>query len=96
MSLRRKTNDGAVLRRDNGNTQWGNSLDSQTKIDEFVEAAESDFKDLSSTCRANRDLLCKVMGFAGFTQLPTEWWHFSYGDQIWAIENNTYAKYGLI
>ena len=74
----------------------GIELEMGTKIDEFVEASASNFNNLSSTCRANRALLVKVMSDAGFTQLPTEWWHFSYGDQIWAIENNSDAKYGLI
>lgn len=32
----------------------------------------------------NRLLLREVMCRAGFRQLPHEWWHFSYGDQIWA------------
>ena len=77
-------------------------LDMGTKIDEFVEAAQSDFDGLNSTCRENRDLLFEVMSFAGFTQLPTEWWHFSYGDQIWAVDEadktslHVEAKYGLI
>ena len=74
----------------------GLELDMGTKIDEFVESTRSDFKDLNSTCRDNRALLLDVMSFAGFTQLPTEWWHFSFGDQIWALENNSDAKYGLI
>jgi D-alanyl-D-alanine dipeptidase len=25
-----------------------------------------------------------VMGEAGFAQHPGEWWHFSWGDQLWA------------
>ena len=80
----------------------GVELDMGTKIDEFVKAAHSNFKGLSSTCRENRNLLYEVMTFTGFTQLPTEWWHFSYGDQIWAIgkidENSLHveAKYGII
>ena len=80
----------------------GVELDMGTTIDEFVEATQSDFKNLSSTCRANRALLFELMSFAGFTQLPTEWWHFSYGDQIWAVDNmdknslHVEAKYGMI
>ncbi len=34
--------------------------------------------------RANRRLLYWVMSEAGFANNPTEWWHFSYGDQLWA------------
>ena len=31
-----------------------------------------------------RRLLQAVMEAAGFAQHPNEWWHFSYGDQLWA------------
>lgn len=31
-----------------------------------------------------RLLLRAVMVAAGFVQHPNEWWHFSYGDQLWA------------
>ena len=74
----------------------GIELDMGTKIDELVDAAESNYyigKDISF--EKNRELLLEVMSYAGFTQLPTEWWHFSYGDQIWALDNNRDAKYGI-
>ena len=32
----------------------------------------------------NRLLLQQSMACAGFEQHPNEWWHFSYGDQLWA------------
>lgn len=35
-----------------------------------------------------RTLLSKVMLDAGFIQHPNEWWHFSYGDQLWAWKSN--------
>ena len=31
-----------------------------------------------------RLLLAEVMAEAGFAQHPGEWWHFSWGDQLWA------------
>ena len=31
-----------------------------------------------------RSLLFSVMERAGFVQHPNEWWHFSYGDQLWS------------
>lgn len=34
--------------------------------------------------RANRRLLYWLLSEAGFASNPTEWWHFSYGDQMWA------------
>ncbi|MEA5523047.1 M15 family metallopeptidase [Limnoraphis robusta] len=49
----------------------------------------------------NRQILAAVMISAGFQQHPNEWWHFSYGDQMWAWLNNqqeteqkSVAKYG--
>ncbi|PHJ59470.1 D-alanyl-D-alanine dipeptidase [Nostoc linckia z18] len=35
-----------------------------------------------------RQLLRDVMLKAGFQRNPKEWWHFSYGDQMWAWLNN--------
>lgn len=33
----------------------------------------------------------------GFVNYPGEWWHFSYGDQLWAAyKNKKYAIYGSI
>jgi D-alanyl-D-alanine dipeptidase len=40
---------------------------------------------VSVKIQANRDLLRTVMISAGFERLPREWWHFSYGDQMWAL-----------
>ena len=74
----------------------GVELDMGTEIDELIDASESDYyirKDIYF--QKNRELLVVVMSYAGFTQLPTEWWHFSYGDQIWALDNNRDAKYGI-
>jgi D-alanyl-D-alanine dipeptidase len=34
--------------------------------------------------RANRRLLYWLMVDAGFASNPSEWWHFSFGDQMWA------------
>ncbi|MFZ4554779.1 MAG: M15 family metallopeptidase [Pseudanabaena sp.] len=32
----------------------------------------------------DRQLLNEVMTHSGFQRHPNEWWHFSYGDQLWA------------
>ncbi len=32
----------------------------------------------------NRRMLYNVMTAAGFTNLPSEWWHYDYGDNMWA------------
>ena len=42
-----------------------------------------------------RSLLCSIMEQAGFVQHPNEWWHFSYGDQLWSwFSNEGNAIYG--
>jgi D-alanyl-D-alanine dipeptidase len=46
--------------------------------------------------RANRRLLHWVMTEAGFAGHPDEWWHFSWGDQLWAaLTGAQAAHYGL-
>lgn len=50
----------------------------------------------------NRQILKSAMTTAGFEQHPNEWWHFSYGDQLWAwltgqrVANLPTAQYGAI
>lgn len=44
---------------------------------QFADAASQKF-------HHNRNLLRACMSSAGFQQHPNEWWHFSYGDQLWA------------
>ena len=46
---------------------------------------------------SRRNLLKDVMVKYGFVQHPNEWWHFSFGDQLWAWKNKkTNAIYGKI
>ena len=56
---------------------------------------------LNGKYHKNRQILWQVMTKAGFRRHPQEWWHFSYGDQLWAwlenqsnLEKNTIAIYG--
>ena len=51
----------------------------------------------------HRELLYGVMKDSGFCRLPHEWWHFSYGDQVWALIEwleermpEPYALYGRV
>ncbi len=42
----------------------------------------------------NRRLLYHLMTKSGFVNNPTEWWHFSHGDQMWArLTNQSSAFY---
>jgi D-alanyl-D-alanine dipeptidase len=52
---------------------------------------------LCETARANRRLLDEVLSAVGFTNYAEEWWHWSYGDQGWALRTGRLeAIYGPI
>ena len=70
-------------------TADGNELPMGTSIDQIAPESHPfvflDSKDPEHRqYHENRMLLLHTMEFAGFHRLPSEWWHFSYGDQIWA------------
>jgi D-alanyl-D-alanine dipeptidase len=45
--------------------------------------------------RANRRLLCHLMTAAGFALNPFEWWHYGYGERMWAqLGRRPFALYG--
>lgn len=61
--------------------------------DGFERAAPASMSD--EEARANRRLLYWVMSEAGFANNPTEWWHYSWGDQMWAqLGGHMAAAYG--
>lgn len=78
----------------------GESLNMGTEFDDFSDKAwtnhfEEYEKDI--VVRDNRRLLYNVMTEAGFTNLPSEWWHYDYGDKFWAhFTNNTAMYEGII
>lgn len=43
---------------------------------------------LNQQQKDNRDLIRQTMLQAGFANLASEWWHYSYGDQRWAVFYN--------
>ena len=50
---------------------------------------------LAPIVNERRRLLCNVMRKEGFVNYPGEWWHFAYGDQLWAAYSyKRYAIYG--
>ncbi len=49
------------------------------------------------TAHCNRLRLRQAMLAAGFVMHPWEWWHFSYGDQLWAWQaGQVEAHYGAV
>jgi D-alanyl-D-alanine dipeptidase len=70
--------------------EHGTELDMGSAIDDFGGAALpgyfADSADVGEQkAHANRQLLASVMAMSGFARHPYEWWHFSFGDQMWAL-----------
>lgn len=66
-----------------------------TEFDAFTDKANTSYfeKVNDSIARKNRRLLYYVMTDVGFTNLPSEWWHYDYGDSFWAFYNKKPAIY---
>ena len=80
----------------------GNLVEMGSKVDQMDETSNPNFYENRNNEEAiiwnsRRNLLREVMHKYGFAQHPNEWWHFSYGDQLWAWKNKkTNALYGKI
>lgn len=65
----------------------GTWLDMGTEFDDFSEKSHTAYFE-KSRCktfpRNCRRALYNVMTAVGFTNLPSEWWHYDYGDAFWA------------
>lgn len=79
----------------------GVPLDMGTLFDEAVPASHTahfEREPLDARerrVRDNRRLLYRAMCTQGFTNLPSEWWHFDLGDQLWAhYSGRSQAHYG--
>jgi D-alanyl-D-alanine dipeptidase len=67
-----------------------------TDFDSFNEEAHyAAFEDRDSLVRRLRRLLASAMLTSGFVPYPLEWWHWSYGDEVWAVENGGESLYGI-
>ena len=89
-----------TLRWKDGETLWMGSLfDDATALaarDRFESLAPDNFSFSDQEAQANRRLLHWLMTEEGFAGHPEEWWHFSWGDQLWAaLTNAPAAHYGL-
>ncbi|MFA5352124.1 MAG: M15 family metallopeptidase [Candidatus Gracilibacteria bacterium] len=76
----------------------GKELDMGTEYDFFGAEAAPFFYEIYKTKPAvttNRRILRSVMEAQGFTLEQDEWWHFDYGNQIWALKSGKpFAIYG--
>jgi D-alanyl-D-alanine dipeptidase len=76
----------------------GEIVNMGSPIDEMSERSHPDyFVNQNPEYHHYRQLLNDVMLQAGFQRNPREWWHFSFGDQMWAwLSNNSTARYGRL
>ncbi|WP_275286586.1 M15 family metallopeptidase [Halomonas elongata] len=80
----------------------GLPLDMGTLFDEAVPTSHADALEVEleegdrrHQARKNRRLLYHAMHAQGFTNLPSEWWHYDLGDQLWAhYGGHASAHYG--
>ncbi|HKQ45833.1 MAG TPA: M15 family metallopeptidase [Rhizomicrobium sp.] len=89
-----------TLRWKDGDLLWMGSLfDDVTALahrDRFENLTPENFSFSDQEARANRRLLHWLMTEEGFAGHPDEWWHFSWGDQMWAaLTGAPAAHYGL-
>ena len=63
--------------------------------DHYAQLARDEPQGEAATWHHRRLLLAAAMASAGFAQHPHEWWHFSWGDQLWAWRTGQpLARYG--
>ena len=73
----------------------GKMLDMGTQYREHTPKTTTHSKALNEDERRNRMILVETMQKAGFVNYPAEWWHFSYGDKMWAAYKfKRHAIYG--
>lgn len=64
------------------------ALGAVSEPDYFLQVADrlpdGDRRRQALVWHGHRQLLAEAMAAAGFARHPNEWWHFSWGDQLWA------------
>ena len=87
--------------RDRCNSQdsSGQLLDFGSRVNDDNEKSYLYYPNLTQEQKDNRLMLVTAMIGAGLASCMTEWWHFSYGDQLWAWfygkENSLYSPIDL-
>ena len=92
--------DLTVRWQDSGEHLWmGSIFDDASPIaraDHFERRTARSFAFSDEEALANRRLLHWLMREEGFAANPGEWWHFSYGELMWAkLTDAPHAFYGL-
>ena len=74
----------------------GKPLNMGTDFDDFSEKANTDYyeRHFNQEITKNRRLLYNAMINEGFTNIPSEWWHYDYGDSYWGFYKGEPPFYG--
>lgn len=62
----------------------GKEYDMGGSVRGFDDTAEFDSPLISEQARANRQILRQALQSVGMVNYPSEWWHYSFGDRLWA------------
>ena len=87
--------DLTIVWQDGAPLWMGSLFDDATALantDRF-EGDDANWSFSNDEARANRRLLYWLMLEAGFANHPDEWWHYSFGDQMWAVRTGQAAAY---
>ena len=75
----------------------GALLDMGTPFDFHGIQSHTKYKKLGKLQKNNRRILFNALVKAGFVNYPREWWHYSYGDRMWAVYGHKpFAIYGKV
>jgi len=74
----------------------GNLVDMGADILTFDERSHLFAPGIEPAALAQRKILLMAMLHAGFAPLPSEWWHYSYGDKYWGAFHNRFGQFGTI
>ena len=75
----------------------GQQLDMGCGLQEFCDVTKTDSDAITSLQKENRELLIKALETEDLVNYPQEWWHFSYGDRLWAIlTKREQSLYGML
>lgn len=80
----------------------GDAVNMGSPIDEISPRSHPDYfanssDDADRVYDMHRQILADAMRSVGFARHPNEWWHFCYGDQMWAwLTGQDTARYGRV
>ncbi|MEB3238993.1 MAG: M15 family metallopeptidase [Cyanobacteriota bacterium] len=89
--------DLTLATRQGGLLEMGGAIDALGPVSLPDHFADADPGTSEGLWHRRRGWLAAAMGRAGFVRHPGEWWHFSWGDQLWAWQTGQLeARYGRL